>query len=666
MLVVDDEGAIRSLICRALELAEGYEVVEADGGRAAQLLLHGQSFDVVVTDLQMPEFGGLRLMQWAQQAGIDTSWIILTGHGTFDAAVRAVQLGAFDFLTKPLPVIDALVVSVRNCVRQRRLAQQRDYLHGQIQQNNVRLRKQVHQLRQAVRLLLAQAETIGEDLRRAELIQRAMLPAAAPDLNGYTVNAIYRPSRQVGGDLYDVARLDDRHIAIYVADAAGHGVSAAMLAVLFKHRLPVMHGQPPEPTAPAEVLAAVNDCLLSEFSRPGLFVTAAYCLLDTHTGEMVVASAGHPALVLRHADGSSERISRTGPALGLDEQAHIGQQTYTLGRGDRLLLYTDGLYEDDTASPSSDHSVDELLAEDRPGREILDSLLTGAAAQRGGKPATDDITLMLLTAAPGQSTIDNGPSIAELTAAQEQSFEASQPAAAQGGQRAPEPAGAESPSAAVTVAVSADPSEQTDQSVPTSPEPLDAAAAGNSIEEASPPRPQRGAEGKGQAQPSQPGVGVGVTGGGGCTICIRGRGTWTSCSALHDVGFSQVDAHHPLTLDFSNCQYLDSTFLGTVQEMVEHADRQDVEVHLQGVSPQLRAQFDELGMDRVLHHITDQRTPLPERIDPLTAALVGDDHQRRRILYAHEALAALNEHNRREFLQLIESMRGELARSSGT
>ncbi len=68
-------------------------------------------------------------------------------------------------------------------------------------------------------------------------------------------------------------------------------------------------------------------------------------------------------------------------------------------------------------------------------------------------------------------------------------------------------------------------------------------------------------------------------------------------------------------------------------------------------------------MERVLHHIRQESKPLPAQIDPLTSAAAGEDQQRRRILFAHEALAALSEHNRQEFLHLIESMRGELAKS---
>ena len=275
ILVVDDEEGVRTFLKRALDSVHGYEVSAADSGLAAKELLQQRPFDVVVTDLLMPGMSGLELMQWAHQTCPGPTWIILSGRGTFDNAVRAVQLGAFDFITKPLPVIDSLLISVRNALSQQRMSAEREHLHQTIEQNNVRLRKQVDHLKQACRLLFDQAETIGEDLRKAELIQRAMLPSKPPEIRDFTVNTVYRPCRNVGGDLYDVVRLDDDHLVVYVADAAGHGVSAAMLAVLFKHRLPLTQGQPPTPTSPAEVLNVVNRCLLAECGRPGLFITAA-------------------------------------------------------------------------------------------------------------------------------------------------------------------------------------------------------------------------------------------------------------------------------------------------------------------------------------------------------------------------------------------------------
>ena len=583
-MIVEDEANVRGFLREALESVEGYELFEAGDGVEAQNVLQQHRFDVVITDLIMPRMGGLELMQWAKDTCPGPAWIILSARGTFDDAIRAVQLGAFDFITKPLPILDSLLVVVRNALRQRRLSAERDRLHQAIEAKNVRLGQQVDHLKKACRLLLDQADVIGEDLRRAELIQRALLPRRIPDAPGFAINTVYRPCRSVGGDLYDVVRLDDRHLAFYIADAAGHGVSAAMLAVLFKHRLPLTQGQPPRPTPPAEVLGAVNRCLLDECTQPGLFITVAYCLLDTASAELVVASAGHRPLLLRHGDGTVQKIRHTGPALGLSADAEFSQTVLRLQPYQRLLLYTDGLhnalFEDDTDEFAE---VRRLLGDmELPGQSLLEALLDMSAKAHGRAPQSDDIAALLLTAAAADSAIDNG-----------------------------EPVEARRDAAPV-------PQATTDVLIGTIAD-------------------RR-------------------------TICVRGRGTWISCGAFYEACLGEIEAHRPLTLDLSACEYLDSTFLGTIQELADLADRAGAALHIQGVGQAVMQLFEELGMSRVTRHIGPESGPLPGSMTPLSAHGAGD-LQSHRILMAHETLASLSEQNRKEFIQFIEGMQREMAPS---
>ena len=380
ILIVDDERAIRELVVDVLS-GEGYELLEADDGPAAQAVLAATPVDVVITDLRMPQMTGLGLMQWAQDKHPGSAWIILSGRGTFDDAVRAVQLGAFDFICKPMDVAESLPVAVRNALRQRRLAAERRRLHRDLADRNEQLARQVDQLQEACALLCEQAETIAQDLRRAELIQRALLPYVPPEMGAFSVDAVYRPSHNVGGDLYEVVRVNDRHVIAYVADAAGHGVAAAMLAVLFKNRIGTLDDDR-TPRAPAEVLASVNGALLAECGAPGLFITAAYFLLDMDTRQAVVASAGHTPMVLHRAGGGVEMIYHTGPALGLAPEARFAQKRFRFEPGDRLLLYTDGLY--DAPEQSEALSAERIagIVRDRPpgdGPALLARLLAAAA-----------------------------------------------------------------------------------------------------------------------------------------------------------------------------------------------------------------------------------------------------------------------------------------------
>jgi serine phosphatase RsbU (regulator of sigma subunit)/anti-anti-sigma regulatory factor len=360
----------------------------------------------------MPEEGGLSLMQWSQEHCPGSAWIVLTGYGTFDTAVKALQFGAFDFLEKPLTGPEPVRNSVRNALAHQRLLAERDRLHCELEESNERLREHVEDLEEAYRLLREQSDNLRADLHRAGVIQRALLPQVAPQLAGFRVHALYRPSRSIGGDLYDVVRLDDRRAALLIADAAGHGLSAAMLAVLFRSRLPFLDSDSGAPTRPRDALQAANRALCAGFPAPGLFLTAAYCLLDTESRRATIASAGHPPLLVLRKTGGVERVFHTGPALGLHAEADFAEQDVALEPGDRMLFYSDGLYDwlpGDAASPC-DEVAATLERERERAAEGLQGLvaLSETLGAPGDEPPKDDVTLLMLDASPGASQLDNG------------------------------------------------------------------------------------------------------------------------------------------------------------------------------------------------------------------------------------------------------------------
>lgn len=415
VLIVDDERMNRALLMAALGVEPRWSLVQAADGYEAQKVLSSRAVDVVVTDLMMPGLDGLGLLRWARANVPGPAWIIHSALDTFDAAVEALKLGAFDFVPKPMRSVQLIQASVRNAVAQRQLVLERDRLQRDLEVANARMRNQVTELEAACGLLREQADTIDRDLKRAECIQRTLLPSHAPELKGFCVDAVYRPSRNVGGDLYGVSRLDDAHVALYIADAAGHGVAAAMLSVLVNRGLHLRDATG-LPTAPSEVLADLDKAVRAHGASPGLFVTMAYAVLDTRTREVRFASAGHPPLVLRRAAGEVELLERTGPALGLSAHGAFGEGRVTLGANDKLLFYTDGLCDAPTgAAPLTSASWGVALGE-AAGAATLRGLLDEAARRRGGAAGEDDLTMLLLTCADGVSTLDNGGSAEALSA----------------------------------------------------------------------------------------------------------------------------------------------------------------------------------------------------------------------------------------------------------
>jgi anti-anti-sigma regulatory factor len=218
----------------------------------------------------------------------------------------------------------------------------------------------------------------------------------------------------VGGDLYDVTVFDDGRIALYVADAAGHGVAAAMLSVLFKQILK-MSDEDGDALQPAEVLRRVNARLAVDVRVQGLFLTVGYVLVNAQTGELKIASAGHTPILLYRASGESVLLERTGPALGLVEDADFTEHHLVAKKGDRLMLYTDGLI-DGLDLASNDEILDVLIpfvtskVQVEPDwlREQFHNVerLARESDIVGGR---DDVTLLLLEIEDGQSSFDNDP-----------------------------------------------------------------------------------------------------------------------------------------------------------------------------------------------------------------------------------------------------------------
>lgn len=275
---------------------------------------------------------------------------------------------------------------------------------AQLEARYLLLRRSRDGLSELVQVLEGQADVIQRDLHRAEIIQRSLLPREVPTLENFQVHTLYRPGHTVGGDLYDVVRLTDRYLALVIADAAGHGVSAAMLSVLFKHHLELKDEATGIPYRPGWALARINASLLADQPAPGVFITAAFALLDIERRTLVVGSAGHPPLLCLRADGSVEEIEHTGPALGLEPDAVYTEHELHLGVGDQVLLYTDGLGDIAETVPTTQQIADTLR---RLGKDpqVLEHFLLELTRRRRPDDC-DDVTLLLLSAFPGSSVFN--------------------------------------------------------------------------------------------------------------------------------------------------------------------------------------------------------------------------------------------------------------------
>ena len=241
-------------------------------------------------------------------------------------------------------------------------------------------------------------QKIEQDIAVAASIQQRILPKSLPVVDGYDIAGINIPSKSVGGDYYDCIPLPDGRFAMVIADVAGKGVPAALLVSSFHAYLTAYL----EAAMPLTELGRRLNRVISRASTEDKFITAFFALLTPASGELETLSAGHNPVFLRHADGTLQELSLGGIPLGmLDMDFPYQSETLTLGKGDRLLLYTDGIPEATDARQrlyEQDFPLKEYVSGHLPPRAgtFIQELIADVKKFTGAAPQNDDITALYL------------------------------------------------------------------------------------------------------------------------------------------------------------------------------------------------------------------------------------------------------------------------------
>ncbi len=237
-------------------------------------------------------------------------------------------------------------------------------------------------------------ERIERELELAATIQRQILPRELPTVPGFEIAARNRPTRQVGGDYFDLIPLSGGRLAFIVADVSGKGIPAALL-VSTVHA--AVHLQIDDAKTVADLIRRI-DRHLQRYAATRKFLTAFFGLLETDSGTLRYVSAGHNPALLRRASGEIELLKATGVPLGMFPDASWKEESVTLERGDLLCVYTDGVSE---ALDAADEEfglerLEKLVAPPDPTEEICRSVFDAVEEFAADVPQYDDQTLLLV------------------------------------------------------------------------------------------------------------------------------------------------------------------------------------------------------------------------------------------------------------------------------
>jgi serine phosphatase RsbU (regulator of sigma subunit) len=369
-LIIDYNDASGEHLARHL-LAQGFSVMTTTDGAAALALLERQSFDLVLLDWVMPQMSGVRILQQLRRRhpASELPVVMTTVIDASESVVEALGAGANDYVLKPL---DLPVVVAR--------------IDAQLSL------KRAH-------------ERIERDLRIAREIQRSLLPRhlARGDTSRFELHATFTPAREVGGDLYDFFFVDDHHLCLLIGDVADKSVPAAlyMMAAKFALRMEARGTLRPE-----EILRRVNQALAAD-NEKCIFVSVLCGVLDTRSGELQIASAGHHPPLHRRVDGSVASLDvPAGLVLGALADSTYQSRRVVLQPDELIVLYTDGVTEARDAQGrwfGTPRLLDRVAQLGGDGAcALVETLEQELARFAQGMPPIDDLSLLALRFRPWQ------------------------------------------------------------------------------------------------------------------------------------------------------------------------------------------------------------------------------------------------------------------------
>ena len=375
ILVVDDEPDLEPLMLQRMRRdirKRRYQFVFARNGlEALEVLERDPTIDMVLSDINMPRMDGLALLSQIAKVAPNLRSVIISAYGDMKNIRTAMNRGAFDFVTKPIDFDDLRVTIDRTL---RHLAEWREAIASR-----------------------DKLITLQNELDVATKIQQSILPTVFPSGADFDVFGHMEAARNVGGDFFDILRLEYGRIGLAIADVSDKGVPAALFMMSTRT---LLKGTAIGGAEPGHVLREVNE-ELCEDNDAEMFVTVLYAVYDPETKQLTYSNGGHDSPLIIHADGNSTLLPLTrGIALGVMPGLSYNQRTVTLQPGDTVILYTDGVTEAMNAEGEQyglDH-LREMFAGAPPGSSELANKAVFDAVHgfAQGTPQSDDITCLVM------------------------------------------------------------------------------------------------------------------------------------------------------------------------------------------------------------------------------------------------------------------------------
>ena len=374
IVLVDDEPQILNALQRELRDCCNENPIELFAASSAEECLnylkvnHNRVF-LVISDLRMTGMPGSDLLLEVRKKFPDIILILLTAYSDMPEIQKAVSAAILSLVLKPWDY-EALISEVK-----------RAWEIYHIKRNNKLFQKE-----------------INYQLEAASDFQRKMLSVKIPRMNKVDIKMKYVPlsNMRCGGDFYDFIELDHGRCLVFIGDVAGHGIRPAFITGMLKVLTREMDlRRPNRPVSSAKVLSHLNKGLIDTLENVSdIVVTFMAMIIDPKFGQISVANAGHlPLYIVRN--GECVPFTTGGPALGFIDPVEYEESVMEIGKGDKIIMFTDGLVE----SPAGKKKIEENftmknLLEVSDSRDIPDTLFNKMMEFHPENQYSDDVTII--------------------------------------------------------------------------------------------------------------------------------------------------------------------------------------------------------------------------------------------------------------------------------
>ncbi|MBN2413228.1 SpoIIE family protein phosphatase [candidate division KSB1 bacterium] len=385
--IIDDEEMVTQTIKAFLSLETDYSILTFQSPANAIEKLSKAQPDLVIADFLMPEMNGLEFLAVIKKMYPDVPLILLTGYADKENAIKGInEVGLYQYIQKPWDN-ENLKMVIKNGLENKNL--------------ELALKEKIKEIDS---ILLQREELfqvnnlLQEEVSLAKRIHAKLVGPQSLEANGISVNVLYKPTFEIGGDYYDIMSLSNNRLAVIIADLTGHGIQAALCTALLKFAFNDFK----ETYATIELIVkGMNDVLYR--GLPGdVFAAALIVVINTETNTCEIINCGIPYPVyLERENRKIHKVPVNGYLLGMinDELYEPGnKETIYLNKNDCLFLYTDGLTEakNDKGKMIDKKHIYKIIEQNiESSREFISKeLINSVITFKGSRQFVDDLTLL--------------------------------------------------------------------------------------------------------------------------------------------------------------------------------------------------------------------------------------------------------------------------------